>query len=154
SQRPLQLTRAMELLVDRALGKAPAHAPQQLSVQQEAHGKVTGLWLQGPIDRKARSKRLTDGLEGTAGAVHPGVSEVAPDGVPRVAELLANPDADVYLARVPLSVASMLDEDAVAAARGRVVSVLVQASCGRCGPVDVELDPAELRRHLTGGPLE
>ncbi len=153
SQRPPKLARELEGIVDRALGKAPAHAPAQLAVQKEVHGKVTGFWLQGAIDKKSRFKRLVDGLEGVVVAVLAGITEIAPGGERRLDELMHIGGAEVYLARLPLRVAGMLDESALARAKGRVATVLVRASCGKCGPIDVELDAGTLKAHVGGGAL-
>lgn len=153
SQRPLQLSRQMSLFVDRALGKTSPEAPTPLSVQKEVHGKVTGLWLQGSINKRARFKRLLDGLEGVVVAVLGGLTEVAPEGAHRIGEILHIPDADVYLARLPARLSSTLDDATRADARGRVVTALVQASCGRCGAISVEVDAGTLEAHLAGESL-
>ncbi len=134
--RPPPLPDGATRLVD---GK-DAPAPTSLSVQKEVDGKLTAVWLQGPISKRARFKRMLDGLEGVTLVVLAGVTNVDTGGMGRVQELLSLEGVDVFLARVPLGVLESVRPKLSLGLAGRLVSFTAPGECPSCGPVSVVVD--------------
>lgn len=110
--------------------------PKALTVRKAISGNVTGIWLSGFLDGPARFKRLGDGLEGSVVVVCAGVSDVTDDGVNALASLVKTSTANMYLARVPTSLALPLCTQPDVAGKVRICSMLLRFICSRCGAQD------------------
>ncbi len=128
----------------------PAAAGRPLRVHKEVALGVTGLWLDGDVDEKARLKRALDGVEGTAVVICTGIGATTHDGAVKLGAALQMPGADVWIARARPAFLAALDDAKVSITHGRVVSVLLKSICGACtAHRDVEADPAAIQAAAT-----
>ncbi len=143
------LPSALNALVDVALGAATSPRPAPFRAQKEVTGLVTSLWLQGCVSSKARLRRLADGFEGIVLVVLAGVTSVDDAGSSRLLDVAESADADVYWARVPLSLLDTGNAPLQAALAGRVATVLLSSSCASCAKlVTLELDAIAMKALL------
>ena len=117
---PSPVPPALEEVLD---GKPTTARP--LRVFKDVSGDVTGMWLVGRLDERARLKRHADGLEGDTVLVLSGLTGADAAGIVRLRDVLAAEGARVYLARVPLDVA-------------RALAAGAPASLGRAAMLDVD----------------
>lgn len=137
----------VEAVID---GKAP---PPALRLDKIVRGELTVLWLAGTLDKPERMRRHFDGLEPMALVVVGGVTAATAEGVDALITMLEASSAQVFLARVPAPVLTMLVAKPFALRRTRVVSVVIERRCGACGlaaPLDVlpwrDGEPSNARR--------
>jgi hypothetical protein len=141
---PLSLSTLAEAIVDGMPGSLPSG---RLTVSKEVHGQVTALWLAGPLDKSAHLKRVADGLEGTVVIVLASIASVNDEGIERFSVLATTPNIDLYLTRVPVSIAASLTRSPKIAARAKVLYVRVLFVCPTCGHrSEIDADAATLKR--------
>jgi len=104
----------------------------RLRLKKEVIGRVTGLWLSGPLTKGVRFKRLLDGLEGVAVIVLAGVTEADEGGVEALRSLAAIQNVECWLARVPEHLHHQLTTLALELPDLRVASVLATQRCTKC----------------------
>lgn len=110
----------------------------ELSLKKEVEGNVTALWLSGFVDRRLRTKRVLDGIEGHVVVVCAGVSGMDATGAERLHELARRSNA--YFARVPVELLTGASEEERRVFRARVLSVLLATPRRRA----LELDAGSL----------
>ncbi|MBI1947883.1 MAG: protein kinase [Deltaproteobacteria bacterium] len=129
-----QPTPALSEVARRLLtGEVGAGSGGPLVVRKEVADAVTGLWLQGNLDARARFKRAVDGLEGNVVVVVAGLQNADADGAGRLLDLLTLPDATVSIARAGVDLLRALPKDRRAVAKGKVVSLAWTMKCETCG---------------------
>ncbi len=121
--------------VRRAIDGGETHRPERLSVEKEVDGLVTMLWLSGPVDERARVKRLFEGLEGYVVLEVSGVTSVTSEGLGKLTAFASDPAIrQVQYARAGSDVLRLLEQRR----RQRqpvkgAVSLLLRRSCPECG---------------------
>lgn len=115
-------------------------------VSKSVHSSVTALWLHGALTRSTQLKRTLEGLEGDV-VVIPHTLEVGdPGNLERLRPLLNLPGANVFLARIPMTLARDVIRIIGGFGTARVASVLLPGSCSRCMAVTtIECGPNEVR---------
>lgn len=132
-QPPLSISPALESVID-----GGREAPKPLRVLKSVEGDITGLWLQGTLDGRARVTRSAADLEGKVVVFLGGATLPSPEGIHRLRDIIDSERAEVFLVDVPLPIAVALT-DAGLLQRAPAVSVVVVRPCPGCGS-DVRLD--------------
>ena len=113
----------------------------RFSIQKEISDRVTSVWLAGPLDNNAHFKRLTDGLEGFVVVICAGISDSTAEGLERFEKLTSATGVQVYLSRLPLSLAGMMSAQRFNLNAAKVVSLWVSFACQNCKKTfEVEAD--------------
>ncbi|MBI1947889.1 MAG: protein kinase [Deltaproteobacteria bacterium] len=128
-------------------GKVPTPA---LHMDKTVRGDLTVLWLSGTLDKTARLRRLLDGLEGKALVIMGGLTAASSESILALAALLEASGAEIFLARVPPSVLTVLAAAPNALRRTKVVSVNTELRCGACGAT-VDVDVLQWRDGVPAG---
>lgn len=118
-------------------------------LRKEVEGDVTALWLGGIVDRRLRTKRLLDGLEGDVVVVCAGVTRIDEVGAERLHQLAESTNA--YFARVPLGLLTSLPEKSRLSLRGRVLSVQLATPQRGSPELDARILSEEMARVEQGG---
>ncbi len=136
--------------VSRLLGLLEGATPSSsFQLRKEVEGDVTALWIGGHIDRRLRTKRLLDGLEGHVVVICAGVTGMDELGAERLRELAERTNA--YFARVSLALLQSLPPAGVRAFRGRVLSALLTPPHRKTLEFDARILAQEIARVDGGG---
>ena len=121
-------------------GSDPGAKDAVLHVQKEVADDVTGIWLSGALNLRARFKRAGDGLEGDVVLICAGVDRMDPAGAEKLSSFIAPfvpggvaEGASLWLARVRPALLAALDKGTVQSLQHRVAELLIHADCPRCG---------------------
>jgi DNA-directed RNA polymerase subunit RPC12/RpoP len=141
---PLSLSLLAESIIDGAPTSLPS---SRLSVAKEVQGQVTALWLAGPLDKAAHLKRVADGLEGIVVIMLTSVPSVTLEGLERFNVFARQPNVDLYLTRLPVSIGASLTRSPELMAKAKVLTVRVLFVCPTCGKrSEIDADGGELKR--------
>jgi serine/threonine protein kinase len=136
AQPPFKLPAEVEAIID---GAPP---DRSLRVQKSVENDITGLWLRGVVDGRARLKRYAADLEGDVVIFLGDAEPLGDEGVARLRDVLDAPTARFQLVEAPLAFVQALHA-AGDLPRVSIVSLTVLAKCPRCGS-DVRLPAAAL----------
>jgi serine/threonine protein kinase len=109
-------------------------------VEKRVEGNRTTLLMTGPLDERASLKRLADGLEPPLVAVLEGVTRVTDVGLRRFDQFSKELSDTLVLTRVPPAVLFALLKDNKLPAQTTLSTLLVDAVCSTCGPLDAEVE--------------
>ncbi len=135
---PLQLEQAVIDLID----GPRADLQRPLRAHKEIVEDLTVLWLVGRLDGKSRLRRYAAMLEGRLLLMLPRAAVGEEAGLKRLQEVLGAGEAEVFLARVPIEIASALSYGEGGFGKAQVVSVVHRVECVSCG----ELAEADITR--------
>ncbi len=136
-------------VVSQVLDGASAPAKSPFSVDKDVFADVTALRLRGRLDKRARLKRVLEGLEGAALFLLDELEELETEAARQLAPLLASENVAVAFARVPHGLVTPLLE-ALPHARRKVLSVVVDVNDVEGTPCRVELSARDLASLAAG----
>jgi len=129
---------------------APAEPTVGLQILKDVQGTITTLTLSGDLDERARFKRVGDGLEGRVVINFASVKSATPEGLSALIRFIDSAQAELYLARIPPSMISVIDSNALFQ-KAQPVTVLEPLTCAQCSAnVNVELDEADVAKLAAG----
>jgi serine/threonine protein kinase len=117
-----------------------------LRIEKEIDERITLLWVSGELDRGGHFKRLGDGLEGDVVVVLANVTSAKEAGLRGLSSFLRAPGPVLYLARIPLQIASLLATQPGSCGGAQVTSVLLPFNCESHGRFTAEVDGGSLRQ--------
>ncbi len=143
-----QLPPLVENLIDGEVTEVRGH----LRVRKDVQGDVTALHLSGPINDRARLKRILDGVEGHVIILGSEITSVTQEGLEKFHPINHSAES-VSLAGLSLPLAAELVRHQ-AFSKSKLLSVNITLQCHACNNRHgLSLDSRRLEAHAEGGPL-